>query len=197
MIPLSYGPPPAPGPLSPQQLKELADARAAGKYVRRAIAVATFDGWALAVFAIANCICGLTDFQSMIIGIPLGVMAYIEIRGAGQLRRLDESAPRRLGINQILLGTLLSVYAIWKIFEFLQGPNPYAALSQADPKVGKRFEDMFTSISVAFYGSLIIFAILAQGGAALFYFTREKYLREYRQRTPDWILQMQKMGVMV
>ena len=40
-------------------------------------------------------------------------------------------------------------------------------------------------------------AIVAQGGAALFYFTREKYLREYRQRIPPWILQMQKTGVMV
>ena len=60
-----------------------------------------------------------------------------------------------------------------------------------------RFEDMFRSMAVAFYGSLIMFAIVAQGGAALFYFTREKYLREYRRRTPAWILQMQKTGVSV
>jgi len=183
--------------LTPQQLRELADARAAGKYVRRAIAVATFDGWALAAFAIANCLCGLADLSSMVIGLALGGLAYLEIRAASQLRRLDESAPRRLGINQILLGTLLAAYAIWKIYEYLHGPSPYAALSQADPKVGKRFEDMFRSMAVAFYGSLIMFAIVAQGGAALFYFTREKYLREYRRRTPAWILQMQKTGVSV
>ena len=189
--------PPTAIQLTPQQVRELADARAAGKYVRRAIAVATFDGWALAAFAMVNCICGLADFQSFIIGVALGGLAYVEIRGAGQLRRLDESAPRRLGINQILLGMLLAVYAIWKIYEYLHGPSPYAALSQADPKVGKRFEDMFTSMAVAFYGCLIMFAIVAQGGAALFYFTREKYLREYRQRIPAWILQMQKTGVMV
>jgi len=189
--------PPTAIQLTPQQFRELADARAAGKYVRRAIAVATFDGWALAAFAMVNCICGLADFQSFIIGVALGGLAYVEIRGAAQLRRLDESAPRRLGINQILLGTLLAVYAIWKIYEYLHGPSPYAALSQADPKVGKRFEDMFTSMAVAFYGCLIMFAIVAQGGAALFYFTREKYLKEYRQRIPAWILQMQKTGVMV
>jgi len=189
--------PPTAIQLTPQQLRELADARAAGKYVRRAIAVATFDGWALAAFAIVNCICGVADFQSMVIGLALGVMAYIEIRGASQLRRLDESAPRRLGINQVLLGLLLSAYAVWHIYEYLHGPSPYAALSQADPKVGKRFEDMFTSMAVGFYGCLIIFAIFAQGGAALFYFTREKYLKEYRLRTPAWILQMQRAGVMV
>ncbi len=183
--------------LTPQQLRELADARAAGKYVRRAIAIATFDGWALAAFAIINCLCGLADLSSMIIGLALGGLAYLEIRAASQLRRLDESAPRRLGINQILLGTLLAVYAVWKIYEYLHGPSPLAEITKADPKVGKHFEDMFRSMAVAFYGCLIMFAIVAQGGAALFYFSREKYLREYRQRIPAWILQMQKTGVSV
>src|SRR5258706_6528196 len=189
--------PPTAIQLTPQQVRELADARAAGKYVRRAIAVATFDGWALAAFAMVNCICGLADFQSLIIGVALGGLAYVEIRAAAQLRRLDESAPRRLGINQILLGTLLAVYAIWQIYQELHGPSPYAALSQADAHMGKRFEDMARSLTVGVYGCLIIFAIVAQGGAALFYFTRDKYLRDYRQRTPAWILQMQQTGVAV
>ena len=197
MTTLSYGPPSAPGPLSPQQLRELTDARSAHRYIRRAITVALFDGWTIAAFAIANCLCGLADFQSMIVGAVLGVMAFVEIRGASQLRRLDESAPRRLAINQILLGLLLCAYAVWRIYDYLHGPSPYAQLSAADPKIGKRFEDMFRSLAVAIYGCLIIFAICAQGGAAIFYFTREKYLKAYRQRTPGWILQMQQTGVMV
>jgi len=183
--------------LSPQQLRELADARTAHKYIRRAINVALFDGWTVAAFAIANCVCGLADFQSMLVGGVLGVIAFVEIRGASQLRRLDQTAPRRLAINQILLGLLLCAYAVWRIYENLHGPSPYAELSAADPKVGKRFEDMARSLSVAIYGCLIIFAILAQGSAAFFYFTREKHLRAYRQRTPAWILQMQQAGVMV
>ncbi|HEV8290375.1 MAG TPA: hypothetical protein VGP94_00560 [Tepidisphaeraceae bacterium] len=183
--------------LTPQQLRELTDARVAHKYVRRAIAVATFDGWTVAAFAIANCLCGLADLPSMIIGLALGGVAYVEIRGASQLRRLDLSAPRRLGFNQILLGTLLVVYAIWQIYEHLHGPARFAEITQADARVGKRFEDMFRSLAVAIYGCLIIFAIVAQGGAALFYFTREKYLKDYRQRTAAWILQMQQTGVMV
>src|SRR3954471_21742881 len=183
--------------LTPQQMRQLADARAAHKYVRRAVAVATFDGWTVAVFALLNCLCGFTDVASMIVGLALGAMAFVEIRGASQLRRLDESAPRRLGFNQILLGMLLCAYAVWQIYQHLHGPSALAAVTQADPRVGKRFEDMFRSLAVALYGSLIIFAILAQGGAALFYFTREKYLRAYRQRTPAWILQMQQTGVMV
>lgn len=183
--------------LTPQQLRELTDARAAHKYIRRAINVALFDGWTIAAFAILNCLCGFGDLASMIVGLALGAMAYVEIRGASQLRRLDPSAPRRLGINQILLGTLLAVYAIWQIYQHLHGPPILGQLSAADAKIGKRWEDFFRSLAVALYGCLIIFAIVAQGGAALFYFTREKYLKEYRQRTPAWILQMQQAGVMV
>ena len=183
--------------LTPQQLRELADARASHKYIRRAINVALFDGWTVAAFAIANCVCGLGDFQSMIVGAVLGVIAFVEIRGASQLRRLDESAPRRLAINQILLGLLLCAYAVWQIYQYLHGPSPYAQLSAADPKIGKRYDDMARSLAVAVYGCLIIFAIFAQGGAALFYFTREKHIRDYRQRTPGWIIQMQQAGVMV
>jgi hypothetical protein len=183
--------------LTPQQLRELTDARAAHKYIRRAIAVATFDGWTIAAFAIANCLCGLADFPSMAIGLAMGAMAYVELRAASQLRKLNLSAPRQLGFNQILLGALLAVYAIWKIYEYLHGPSPLAEVTRANPRVGKHFEDMFRSMAVGVYGCLIIFAIVAQGGAALFYFTREKYLRDYRQRTPSWILQMQQTGVIV
>src|SRR5437867_174305 len=103
--------------LTPQQLRELADARAAHKYLRRAVAVAMFDGWTIAVFAIASCLCGIGSISSMTIGVALGALAYLELRGASQLRRLDLSAPRRLGINQILLGTLLAMYSIWQIYQ--------------------------------------------------------------------------------
>src|SRR5689334_7687058 len=138
MIPLSYGPPQTPGPLTPQQLRELTDARAAHKYIRRAINVALFDGWTVAAFALVNCMCGLADLTSMIVGLAMGAVAVVEIRGAAQLRRLDTSAPRRLGFNQILLGMLLSAYALWQIYQYLHGPSALAAVTAADPKVGKR-----------------------------------------------------------
>src|SRR5438046_10066977 len=126
MSTLSYGPPSAPGPLSPQQLRELADARTAHKYIRRAVNVALFDGWTVAVFAIINCICGLGDFQSMLVGAVLGVIGFVEIRGASQLRRLDQTAPPRLAINQILLRLPLRAYAARRIFASLRAPAPRA-----------------------------------------------------------------------
>src|SRR3954465_5233733 len=151
--------------LTPQQMRELTEARAAHKYVRGPVAVPTFDGWTIAAFAILSCLCGIGDIPSMVVGLALGGLAYIELRGAAQLRRLEESAPRRLGFNQILLGTLLAIYSIWQIYNELHGPSPFNVLSQADPHMGKKFQDMAHSLTVAVYGCLIIFAIVAQGGA--------------------------------
>jgi mannose/fructose/N-acetylgalactosamine-specific phosphotransferase system component IIC len=44
------------------------------------------------------------------------------------------------------------------------------------------------------YSSLIAVAIFAQGGTALYYFSRQKYLQRYVQETPAWILEMQRAG---
>jgi len=37
-------------------------------------------------------------------------------------------------------------------------------------------------------------AIIAQGGTTLYYFTRAKYIRAYRDQTPPWIVEMQRAG---
>ena len=34
----------------------------------------------------------------------------------------------------------------------------------------------------------------AQGGTALYYFTREKHIRAYREQTPAWIVEFQQGG---
>jgi hypothetical protein len=189
--------PSIPWQLGPDQLRELAEAREAGKYLRRAIAFANLDGWTLVAASALSFVCGLASISSMIVAIALGAIATVELRGANQLRRLDESAARKLAFNQIALGTLIALYAIWRIYDGLHGPSPYAEVTRADPRMGHRIEDMARSLTVAIYGCLILFAIFAQGGAALFYFTREKHIRAYRSRTPGWILQMQHSGVAV
>jgi hypothetical protein len=189
--------PATPWQLRPDQIRELAEARESGKYIRRAVSVALFDGWTIAIFAAANFICGLIDVSGMFVGLALGVIAFFELRGASQLKRLDESAARRLGFNQIALGTILALYAVWHIYAGLNGPTGFEEVTRADPRIGKRWEEMARSLKVAEFATLILIAIFVQGGTALYYFTREKYIRAHRQRTPGWILQMQQAGVAV
>jgi len=175
---------------------QLADARAAHKYVRRAVAVATFDGWTVAVFAIATACAAWAAFPAWSSAWPWAASlisssaAHRSSAASINPRRGDWASIKSSSAPSRRLRHLADLSGIARA-------SPYAALSQADAHMGKRFEDMARSLTVGVYGCLIIFAIVAQGGAALFYFTREKYLKDYRQRTPAWILQMQQTGVAV
>jgi len=48
---------------------------------------------------------------------------------------------------------------------------------------------------MALYGAMIAVALFAQGGLALFYFTRRKHIDAYLAKTPAWILAMQRGGI--
>ena len=60
--------------------------------------------------------------------------------------------------------------------------------------MGTDMKDLARMIAFGVYGTLIAVAIFAQGGTALYYFTREKHLRQYIQTTPPWIIEMQRAG---
>jgi hypothetical protein len=189
--------PAIPWQLGPDQLRELADARAAGRSIRRAVIFANIDAAALFAASAISLLIGLLSPTSFIVGLALAVIASLEMRGASQLKRLDESAPRRLAWNQLALGTFLALYSIWRIYHGLHGPTGYEEITQLDPRLGQSIEDMSRSFTVATYACLILVAIFAQGGAALYYFTRAKHIRSYLRQTPGWILQMQQSGFAV
>lgn len=184
--------------LSAENLRQLSSARAASRKVRRAIAVASFDGWSIGVFGGLTLLFGLTDFSSIALGLGMGVVAFIELRGAGRLRRLEAGAARTLGFNQVALGTMLILYATWHIVAQLTGPSPYQSIKSSDAQLAhmlQPIEDLSRMLTIAIYSAVIAIAFFAQGGLALFYFTRDKHLRDYLSRTPDWILTMQRSGI--
>jgi hypothetical protein len=189
--------PSIPWQLGPNQLRELADARAAGKCLRRAITFAKIDGSALAIASAISLMLGFIDISSFILGLALAPIAFFELRGASELKRLDPSAARRLGYNQIALGTVLALFAVWRIYHGFHGSTGLEEITRIKPSLGQPLEDFFRSITVAIYACLILVAIFAQGGAALYYFTRAKHIRTYLHQTPGWILQMQQSGVAV
>ena len=55
-------------------------------------------------------------------------------------------------------------------------------------------EDLTRMLSVAVYGGVIAFALFAQGGMALYYFTRGKHVRAYLAETPAWVVTVQRAG---
>jgi hypothetical protein len=201
--PLTPAAPPAAAPvpagpvLSEHHLRQLEAARVTGKKIARAVAVARFDGWSIAVVAALTLLFGFTSVSGVLMAAGLGAVAFFELRGATALRRLDAAAARTMGINQIALGALLVVYACWRIYATLTGPGVYAEYAATDAQLGKALapiEDLMRLVTLAANAGLIAVSLLAQGGLAAYYFSRVKHVQVYLAQTPAWVVAIQKSG---
>lgn len=184
-------------PLSAEHLREMQDARRRAKRIRRCIAVATFDGWSVGVFGALTLLFGVFSVVGWVLGGGMCAIAYIELSAVDRLKRLDPSVARRLGWNQIALAMLLLSYAGWSLHGVWFGPDPLAATIAAAPETAEMlapYSSIARLIGIAVYVGLAAVAIFAQGGTALYYFTREKHIRAYREQTPAWIVEFQRGG---
>ena len=183
------------GPLSAEHLNQLAIARQRGKSIRRAVAVASFNGWTAGLFAAVSLVCGVFSLVGFLLGAALAIAAYNEFRGAQELRRFDEGASRRLGLNQVGLCAALVLYGAWGVYSTYSTSSAYAAAlagsAQAAQLVGS-IERLEKTVSLGVYGGLIVLSILFQGGTAWYYFTRRRVLRAYISETPAWILELER-----
>lgn len=183
---------PSAGPaLSPENLRQLADARERSKKLRRAISIAKFDAWTVGVFGGLTLLVGIFTIVGWLLGGALLAVAFIEIRAARDLARMDSRAPRRLGLNQIALGTALFTYAMFGLWTVLHGPDPLAETLRQAPEAAEMlapYSDLIRMTGVAIYVGVALVAIFAQGGMALYYFSRAKHLRAYIAQTPQWVI---------
>ncbi|MCY2950747.1 MAG: hypothetical protein NTU53_02070, partial [Planctomycetota bacterium] len=182
--------------LTPDQLAQLTAARLASRKIRRAVSVATFDGWTIAIFAALTFLCGLSSPATILLGLGMAGVSYVELSNAAKLRRTDPSALRRLAFNQFALAAMLILYALWSLHT-QSDHKQLQSLIASEPAAAEMLttlQPLVQRITVAIYASLIAVAILAQGGTALFYYTRTKYIQAYLAQTPPWILQLQKAG---
>lgn len=180
------------------QMLELAAARRACSKVTRAVRVAALSGWTIAIFAGIIFFTDISNTNGTWMGLLMTMAAFVEFRARERLRRLETSAARTLGFNQIVLGLLVLLYAGWNIrgqiiaspqlmnLQFLlDGLRNY---SPGNVRFGREFD-------VLLYGSMAILALLTQSIAAWYCFSREKWIREYVSFAPRWIVQLQQAGV--
>jgi hypothetical protein len=190
-------PPAVAGPLGAEHLQTIAMARRQGRKISRAAGVATFSGWTTAIFAALALLGGLFSMPALVLGLGLATAAYVELNGARALRRLNLAAPRRLGCNQVGLFVILSAYAGWCIVAALLGPQPYAEYVAAGGELADTLEPiarLHTAVTVSFYGAVILCSLIAQGFAAVYYFTRSRHLRVYLANTPTWVVDMLRVA---
>jgi hypothetical protein len=191
--------PVSPPQISPENLQELQAAKRGMRKIRRAVTTATFDGWTVAFFGILTFIFSIGDIISMALGAGLTVIGVIELYGAKRLKRLDQSAIAFLVWNQIALGSLLLIYAVWRTVDILHHPATASSLGATEAELDAagmgNIANLEQSMMLAVYGSLMAIAVFGQGSMALYYFTRRKHVQTYLAETPPWITQMQRAGM--
>jgi len=193
--------------LTPEHLRQLAQARLRAKKVRRAAVVATTNGCILAVFSgglflfvAVGALFGEIDVVGLVMGVGLALVAWNEFRGRAMLRRYDVRACRVLGWNQLGLMAFVIGYAAWMLGQAQWGPNPYAEAMAGETTLAGplgSIDQLYKTISLAIYGGLIAGTLIFQGLNSLYYFTRRKHVQTFLRETPEWIVQLQRRGLAV
>jgi len=192
-------------PLSPEHHQALALANQRLKKVLRAAGVASFNGWVTSIFAVCSGLIMLFDVSvvTVLITIGLTIVAFNEFLGRRRLLRLNPTAPKMLGWNQVFFMSMICLYCCWSLYGVFAGPNKFD-VSQTDPELQsllKEFygpdqldllKDMYVYVFSVVYILVILLTIVFQGGNALYYFRRGKDLAAYLAETPEWIVKVQR-----
>jgi len=188
---------PASGPLNDQHYQQLHNAKARRSKIDFAIKVASFNGWSIGIFAALSALfLPLSfSFQSLLITLGLGAVAYHEFKGRRLLRALDARGPRLLGYNQIGLGAVIVVYCLWTLMAELAGPGAYAQTLQEHPELSQVLgstDGLVRFITVLVYGTIIALTVPYQALMAWYYFSRGKHLDIYVSQTPGWVTDLER-----
>jgi len=188
---------PADNAPSPAALLQLENARLRAKKIRRAESVARFNGWTSALFAGTSLLGGLFSLPVFIMGAALAVISYNEFAGAKELHCFQDKAARRLGFNQLGFGAVLILYSLWSIYSTLTTPSELqtalAGAGQTAPMLGS-IDQLYTTITLAVYGGVILCSLIFQGGTAWYYFSRQKHICTYVKETPIWAVELLRGG---
>jgi hypothetical protein len=187
------------GPLSQSQQHEVAAAHDRARKVRKAAAVAKFNGWVTGILAACSAPFALFSLPGFLVTAGLSLVAYNEFKGRQRLLQFDQEAPAFLGWNQVSFLALIISYCIWMLVVGLTSEGPLAAEMKAQPELSVLFDsvdefDQFYRILIAaIYGTVIMLSAVFQGLNAIYYFTRRKYVTAYVQNTPEWVLDLQHL----
>ncbi|HZZ44149.1 MAG TPA: hypothetical protein VFE58_14525 [Tepidisphaeraceae bacterium] len=182
---------------TPEHLVEIAEAKKRFVRIRREISVAVFDAWSVAIFAGITVVCSLGSISGMFVGFGMGVIAFVEFRSIARLRQLDPDAPHALGRNQLVFATVLILYAAYNLL--FPGAGLSAEIKDAagaDPELASTLAGVSDMVNHILYAGVIAFALVFQGGCAIYHYTRTRYLKQYLQETPEWIRKLHSAGLM-
>jgi len=122
----------------------------------------------------------------------VGVMEYI---GSGRMWRGERSAPGFLARNQLLFVLVIIAYCVYQMATFspdamYSSPETREMLAQAAGDLQQAIEAALPLFYYAVYGLVMLLSAVCQGGLALYYVTRRRYVDLFNRETPAWIVRI-------
>jgi hypothetical protein len=176
------------------------EAARAYKPIKRAALIALVS--AVATLAIGAIAVPFTlvwpSFSSALITVGICAVGAMEFAGYRKMRQADPSAARWLGRNQLAFLGLIVVYCAIQMLTFSAEEIRAAAMSPefraqlgAMPdmarEIDRNIEQWAPLATYGFYSLVIVLSVLFQGGLALYYFRRQKFLEAFQRGTPPWV----------
>jgi hypothetical protein len=182
----------APAPLTPEQIRAIADGRHRATKIRRAATVAAISGWSLIVFAALTALGVLFgSITALVMALALAVLGWNELRGGAMLRRLDPRGPRTLALNQLTLGVVIVAYAAWSLHKALSNPTTLASVggSTGDPQMDAMIAGVSEMVAWGVYGTMAAVGIIVPGLTAWYYASCARFVHTLLNDTPSWVVQ--------
>jgi len=187
-------------PLTERHYAEVRQAVRARRRVKGAARTALFSGAVtLAIGLLAAPFALIWPSASGVI-VVVGVCAVgaVELVGYGRMRRAEPSAARFLGLNQLALLGVVTLYCVMQMAAFSPQEAQAAAMSpevrsqlSAVPEMARSIDNLVLQwapiVTYGFYSLVIGLSVCSQGGMALYYFTRRKHIERFNRATPEWI----------
>ena len=185
-------------PMDEMQFLVLRQAVIRRRPLRRAARVARFSAWTILVIGVGGwpVLLFSPSLSGLVVVGGICLIGVLEYVGADKMRRGQRDAPAFLARNQLMFVGLIAAYCVYQMVTFNPDEMRAAAgLSGKDAQVlelgaGDLTRTLDSLLPVAVYGFYLLVILLiavCQGGLALYYFTRKKYIEVFERDAPLWV----------
>ncbi len=190
--------PGATNPLSDAHLEQIRLASKRARPIEKAVRYAHFSGWATLLAGVLSLPFALGNTPMLIFTVALAGIGTRELTLKRSLKALKSWAPRKLAINQLILGSTLIIYAIFMLVSapkqtMIESAMDADPMMQSTPELAGMMDDLivFEQMATALiYVGMIVLAVLFQGGTALYYSRKSSKLKKFHKHTPDWVVRV-------
>jgi hypothetical protein len=175
---------------------ELGSKRA--KPIEKAVRYAHLSGWMTLLAGALSLPFAFNKPPMLIFALVIAGIGTRELTLHRSLKVLDCKAPKKLAINQVLLGGALIVYAVYMLASTpAQGMVESAMMAdpmmQSTPELNGMMNDLVALEQVAtalIYVGMIGLAVIVQGSTALYYLLKGSKLKKLHRDTPGWVVRV-------